>query len=986
MLGAGSVSIAMNTLAGRCRGCFEVHTIAGACANCGYRDDAPRSPRELPPGTVLHGDQFLIGRVLGSAGGFGITYLALDQTLSVRVAIKEFFPRHLVGRAAGAPAVVVDADDQSVFDVTLRRFLDEARRVAKFHDHPHIVRVRHFFEQHGTGYMVMDYYEGQSLEQYATGPDGEPRRLHEREALDIMLPVLDGLQEVHDHDLLHRDIKPANIYLARRKQRTVPLLIDFGSSREFAVSRTGKRWTRELTGGFAPWEQYLERGPQGPWTDIYACAAALYLLTTGKVPPDGLERKEEEDTLVAPEQLRPDLSPQFCAAITRALSVNHKDRPQTAAAFRGLLEAAFKAAAPPPASGTKHRPRPHWTELTRLSRFGSEREYSIVRELAEGSMSICYLARRLDAYTDTDAALLIFNPDLLSRSAHWEAFYQRARPLLGLRHPNVPRALACGSEDDDLVYADMDFVDGRPLMEVLRSGRVPITQAVRIGIEVASALAAAHARGIVHRKLHPFNVLVGGAGHSTVIGWWSGFQTPTGVPVRPPEMIRDPGVVDPRADLFSLGVLLYGTLAGKRPFAGAGLDLARAILDDAPAPLTQLRSDIPPDLAKVIHRLLEKDPARRYQAAVDVEAALSAIEKTLVDPTGQIRALAAVGSDADAIVVLRNVDPLAAWDRQLITAQSMIEASRFAEAAEFLQSELRRHELETGAPGVAKRRHLTYALLGTAYCRAGNYTKAIDATEKAKELCPPDKSNNIAIHDANIARMAGASVWLAVPHAGDDYQLVEIERPASVVGKRREPGVIVVDDDSIGERHFELQRGEDDAIIMRAMPDEPVRVNGQRVDSLLTALSPNSRIRAGRVELQLVSKASESLQIKVGTVHPHGALQPVRPPAVPWPTGTDAAITLVIVLGKVPVLSDEAPKVIRDLLKKGVKRLVVDFSRALMHAPHAETHVVGPWLDAQSVGAQLRVWQPPAVVRERLKAARHDRIIPIYDVEPWTVA
>jgi len=321
----------------RCRACFEPHTVDLPCPHCGYEAAAPQHPLVLPVGTALGSGQFLIGRKLGN-GGFGITYLAWDQRLAIRVAVKEFFPRQHVARGPGHAEVVVDPVQQRVFANGLRRFLDEARRVAQFQDQPNIVRVRHFFAERGTGYLVMDYYAGETLAQYAFERPPGPRRMDERESIQLMLPVLDGLQECHEHNLLHRDIKPENIFLARRKDAVVPILLDFGAARE--VVGFGSR-APIRTPGFAPWEQYYETGPQGPWTDIYACAATLYVLTTLKLPPDGLERQQQRDMFVPPDRVVPHLSAKFCGAISAALTVDRKKRPQTCDQFAALLKDAL---------------------------------------------------------------------------------------------------------------------------------------------------------------------------------------------------------------------------------------------------------------------------------------------------------------------------------------------------------------------------------------------------------------------------------------------------------------------------------------------------------------------------------------------------------------------------------------------------------------------------------------------------------------------
>ncbi|KAA6182478.1 protein kinase, partial [Thiohalocapsa marina] len=145
-----------------CPGCFATKEIQNPCSHCEYDEAAARGPLMLPHRALLNG-QFLIGRVLGKPGGFGITYLGWDQQLHTRVAIKEYLPRDLAGRGVDQSTVVAHSgDDAELFRFGLEQFVREARTLAQL-DHPNIVRVRQFFEANGTAYLVMDYYEGLSF-------------------------------------------------------------------------------------------------------------------------------------------------------------------------------------------------------------------------------------------------------------------------------------------------------------------------------------------------------------------------------------------------------------------------------------------------------------------------------------------------------------------------------------------------------------------------------------------------------------------------------------------------------------------------------------------------------------------------------------------------------------------------------------------------------------------------------------------------------
>ncbi len=166
--------------------------------------------------------EYRLEAVLG-AGGFGMTYLGWDTHLEKHVAIKEYLPGDVAVRALDGSVVPVTTEQEADYQWGLERFIKEARTLAKF-SHPNIVRVNRFFEANGTSYMVMDYQAGESLNQHlkrAPMPD-------EATLKNILLPILDGLQAVHEAGFMHRDIKPSNVFL---REDGAPVLIDFGSSR-----------------------------------------------------------------------------------------------------------------------------------------------------------------------------------------------------------------------------------------------------------------------------------------------------------------------------------------------------------------------------------------------------------------------------------------------------------------------------------------------------------------------------------------------------------------------------------------------------------------------------------------------------------------------------------------------------------------------------------------------------------------------------------
>jgi len=312
-----------------CIGCMEEKGDRLVCPLCGYSEAGSGEPSIfLPPRTILT-EKYLIGRVLGQ-GGFGITYLARDINLDIKIAVKEFFPQGLVSRGPTSKDVISFTGDlKQQFEFGLERFLHEARTLARFADHANIVTVRDFFRANGTAYMVMNYIEGMTLEAYLEQAGG---KLTFKETLDILMPVLDALKEVHLAGIMHRDISPDNIFIDTSGR---VVLIDFGAARQ-EMQQKGRGLSVILKAGYAPEEQYRTRGEQGPWTDVYAAAGTMYRSLTGQVPMESIDRLAE-DSLVPPSELGADIEPAREQALLKAMALKARDRYRTIEEFQDKL-------------------------------------------------------------------------------------------------------------------------------------------------------------------------------------------------------------------------------------------------------------------------------------------------------------------------------------------------------------------------------------------------------------------------------------------------------------------------------------------------------------------------------------------------------------------------------------------------------------------------------------------------------------------------
>ena len=279
----------------------------------------------LPAGYVVN--EYRVESVLGT-GGFGITYLATDQNLNLKVALKEYLPVDFAVRASDHSVNARTPADAESYDWGLRRFLDEARTLASFR-HPNIVRVMRFFEANHTGYMVMEFVEGEPLTAWIS----TRRPLPQNDVLDIVGPLLGGLAVIHKTAYLHRDIKPANVFI---RADGSPVLLDFGSARE--IKGGDQEVTAMVSPGYAPLEQYHAHGKQGPWTDLYALGGVMYWMITGSKPVEAAARIRKDVMTPASAQLSSGhYDAEFLSAIDWALSPNEDERPQSTADFLARL-------------------------------------------------------------------------------------------------------------------------------------------------------------------------------------------------------------------------------------------------------------------------------------------------------------------------------------------------------------------------------------------------------------------------------------------------------------------------------------------------------------------------------------------------------------------------------------------------------------------------------------------------------------------------
>ena len=245
-------------------------------------------------------NRYQIKKVL-NRGGFGITYLAKDVKLCQEVVLKKYY------------------SEEKVYEKGKKDFLREARILSSLFEVKEVVKVFDYFEEDKEAYIVMEYVSGIPLRQYA---ENNVELMNFEEAWTFLLPIMNALQKVHEKGLIHRDISPDNIIV--RKDGSLKL-IDFGSARHYTEDKI--TMTAIVKKGYAPPEQYMKRGRQGPWTDVYSVCATIYEMITGVIPQQAIQR-QNEDRLYPPSSYGCEISPQQEETLMRGLSLDYKKRYQ----------------------------------------------------------------------------------------------------------------------------------------------------------------------------------------------------------------------------------------------------------------------------------------------------------------------------------------------------------------------------------------------------------------------------------------------------------------------------------------------------------------------------------------------------------------------------------------------------------------------------------------------------------------------------------
>lgn len=290
-------------------------------------------PSPLPPGTQIGGYR-VVRRV--AAGGFGVVYLATGAD-EQQVAIKEYLPSSLVTREPGLLAPQVAPDKLSLYRLGLKSFFEEGRSLAQI-SHPSVVSVLNFFRENETVYMVTDFLEGASLQDFiVVARDLKKDKVFRESTIRSLFDeILRGLRIVHQHKMLHLDIKPANIFITDDNRA---VLIDFGAAREVLTKESN--FIRPMyTPGFAAPEMYRRDTTMGPWTDIYAIGACMFACMHGYPPNEAPQRVPEDKAVQTLKRFRGVYSDDLVEIVQWCMALDPLERPQSVFALQKELNRA----------------------------------------------------------------------------------------------------------------------------------------------------------------------------------------------------------------------------------------------------------------------------------------------------------------------------------------------------------------------------------------------------------------------------------------------------------------------------------------------------------------------------------------------------------------------------------------------------------------------------------------------------------------------
>ncbi len=589
----------------------------------------------------------LVGR-----GGMGAVYRARHVLLQEERAIK------VVSRKP--------SDDKEFTE----RFIREARVLARLKDE-HLVRLYEFWEDHGQLFMALEFLRGESVAHRLKARG----RIGIAEAMTIARDAARGLKAAHEQNVVHRDISPDNLQLVRGKDGVeIVKVMDFGIAKaleEASAELTANMFLGKLE--YASPEQCgfgLEKGEHIDLrSDVYSLGVTIFKMVTGSLPfsaqtPQGYLFKHAAEAPPSPSAVSAEatIPIELDRLVLKALAKRRGERQQSMAELIRELEkiptTPRTGVEPPtvawqrpdttvkPGPAGAASPSPRSAVGTGVAKTGAlkigdsfARKYVIKSLLGEGGMGVVY--RAVDTILDEPVALKVISERLVGGQDSVERMKREVVLARRVSHPGVCRIYDIGESEIGVPYVSMEYIDGRPLSDLIaESAPLTLREGVPLARQVLDALSAAHKVNVVHRDLKPDNIMVTKDARAVIMDFGLSLSEDSrrvtqagsviGTPhYMAPEQVRG-SHVDPRADLYAIGVILFRMFTGRLPFSGGIIEILRGHLETPPPRPRDLNPKLPAEFENVILTALEKDPAHRFASAEAFLLALDPIEPAAV--------------------------------------------------------------------------------------------------------------------------------------------------------------------------------------------------------------------------------------------------------------------------------------------------------------------------------------------------------------------
>jgi eukaryotic-like serine/threonine-protein kinase len=516
-----------------------------------------------------------------------------------------------------------------------KRFAREASRASSIGD-PNIGSVYEVGETaDGRVFLAMALDEGEPLsDRLAHGP------LPLEQVVEIGAQVAAGLASAHGEGIVHGALDPTQVLVNPEGRVKV---VGFGAGSLPGAAERARSY-------LAP--ERLEDGPADVRADLWSLGVLLYEMIAGRHPFPGADARSSDPVPLG--RWRTGLPAGLERAVVRALAKRPDDRYANAGEMRAELQAVEETGqlsnqggtvlsmpSRPPGSPPPDLPPRPVRPASGGGMLGRAIGHYVVKEhIGGGGMGVVYKAE--DTKLERTVALKFLPPELTRDPVAKARFLQEARAASALEHTNICTIHEVDETEDGQLYLAMPAYDGETLKRKVEKGPLPLEEALDYAIQAGQGLAKAHRQGIVHRDIKPANLIVTGDGIVKILDFGlaklagaagltrAGFclGTPS---YMSPEQAR--GEVDQRTDLWSLGVVLYEMITGRPPFrADTDQGIIYALLTEEPEPVRKLRPEAPPELERIVKKMLAKDPDERYpnlDAVIADLRALSGVTSTL---------------------------------------------------------------------------------------------------------------------------------------------------------------------------------------------------------------------------------------------------------------------------------------------------------------------------------------------------------------------